>query len=253
MQLVSADFARRIVELHGPAGADWLTRLPDIIADCERRWSLTVMPPFDPLSYNYVAPAIGPDGTATVLKAGVPHRELTAEMEALELYGGHGSVQLLQADPEQGVMLLERLLPGCSLSSLADDEQATSQAAHVMRELWRPAPLGHTFATTRDWSAGLTRLRNHFGGTTGPFPTALVEAAERLFSELHTDSTEQVVLHGDLHHDNILSGTREAWLAIDPKGVVGEPTYETGAFLRNHFAMQVAAATVSHYARGPVC
>lgn len=43
----------------------------------------------------------------------------------------------------------------------------------------------------------------------------------------------RVVLHGDLHQENILSATREPWLAIDPKGLVGEPAYETGSLLRN--------------------
>lgn len=42
-----------------------------------------------------------------------------------------------------------------------------------------------------------------------------------------------MVLHGDLHHDNILRCERQQWLAIDPKGVIGEPAYEVGAFLRN--------------------
>ena len=45
--------------------------------------------------------------------------------------------------------------------------------------------------------------------------------------------TEQVLLHGDLHHENILAAERASWLAIDPKGVIGEPAYETGALLRN--------------------
>jgi streptomycin 6-kinase len=44
-----------------------------------------------------------------------------------------------------------------------------------------------------------------------------------------------VLLHGDLHHWNILSARRSSWLAIDPKGVVGEPAYETGAWIRNPF------------------
>ena len=42
-----------------------------------------------------------------------------------------------------------------------------------------------------------------------------------------------VLLHGDLHHWNILSAERHPWIAIDPKGVVGEPAYEVGALLRN--------------------
>ena len=62
---------------------------------------------------------------------------------------------------------------------------------------------------------------------------ALVEEAEGLFAELLASQAAPVLLHGDLHHDNILSATRAPWLAIDPKGVIGEPAYEVGALLRN--------------------
>jgi streptomycin 6-kinase len=44
---------------------------------------------------------------------------------------------------------------------------------------------------------------------------------------------EPVLLHGDLHHENILAAGRQPWLAIDPKGLAGEPAYEIGALLRN--------------------
>jgi streptomycin 6-kinase len=53
-----------------------------------------------------------------------------------------------------------------------------------------------------------------------------------LFAELLGSSAEPVILHGDLHHNNILRDG-DAWLAIDPKGVLGEAAYETGALLRN--------------------
>jgi streptomycin 6-kinase len=140
-------FARAMVEVHGAAGAEWLSELPIRIAACARRWSLTVLPPFAPLSYNYVAPAVRADGAPVVLKLGVPNPELTtaiappvAEIAALRLCHGQGIVQLLDADPEQGALLLERLTPGTALSRLADDEQATSIAAQVMRQIWQPVP-----------------------------------------------------------------------------------------------------------------
>ena len=44
---------------------------------------------------------------------------------------------------------------------------------------------------------------------------------------------EAVLLHGDLHHWNILSAGGDTWIAIDPKGVVGEREYEVGSLLRN--------------------
>jgi streptomycin 6-kinase len=79
----------------------------------------------------------------------------------------------------------------------------------------------------------MRRLRAEFGGGVGPFPPRLVEQAERLFAELLGSMETPVLLHGDLHHWNILAADRRPWLAIDPKGVVGEPAYEVGALLRN--------------------
>jgi streptomycin 6-kinase len=94
-------------------------------------------------------------------------------------------------------------------------------------------PAEHNFPAVADWAGGLARLRPHFGGTTGPFPAWLVDLAENLFAELLAAAPEPVLLHGDLHHYNILAAQRRPWLAIDPKGVAGEPAYEIGALLRN--------------------
>ena len=230
---VPSAFARTIRELHGETGDEWLRRLPDLLADCALRWSLTILPPFEPLTYNYVAPAIREDSAEVVLKVGVPNSELLTEIEALRRFDGQGIVQLLDADPELGILLLERLKPGAPLSKLADDELATSIAVQVMRQLWRPAPPEHPFPMVAKWAAGLERLRRRFGGGTGPLPGEWVETAENLFGELIGSMAEPVLLHGDLHHENILSAERQPWLALDPKGVVGEPAYEVGALLRN--------------------
>lgn len=230
---IPVDFARTILELHGEAGAAWLARLPDTLAGYAHRWGLEIGPPFAPLSYHYVAPARRADGAEVVLKVGVPHRELLAEIAALQLYDGHGIALLLDADPAGGALLLERLLPGTPLADLADDAAATAIAAEVMRALWRPAPADHPFPTIADWGRGFARMRAHFGGGTGPLPSRLVAQAEELFGDLLASQAPGVLLHGDLHHWNIRAAHRRPWLALDPKGVVGEPAYEIGALLRN--------------------
>jgi streptomycin 6-kinase len=244
--MITDEFAARMVALYGAAGGAWLKRLPALIADCERRWSLTIQPPFANLSYNYVAPAVRDDGEPVVVKLGVPNPEQLTEIAALRLYAGRGIVRLLDADPALGVVLLERLTPGTPLSRLADDEQATAIAAQVMRQLWRPPPPEHAFPSVARWAAGLRRLRERFDGGTGPLPTALVERAEALFAELLGSLAAPVLLHGDLHHENILTATRQPWLALDPKGVVGEPAYEVGALLRNPMPQLLALPQPSH-------
>ena len=227
------DFRRRIVEVDGEEGASWLARLPDILATCVERWGLTLDPHFEPLTYNYAAPGVNAAGRGIVIKAGVPGAERQREEEALRFFGGHGMVELLEADADLGVMLLERLEPGTPLVELADDDEATGIAADVMRALWRPLPPDHAFPTVAMWGKGFERLRATFGGTPGPFERQLTERAESLFADLLASSATPVLLHGDLHHWNILAAERAPWLALDPKGVAGEPAYEVGALMRN--------------------
>lgn len=233
--VLPAGFAQSVVGVFGDSGREWLARLPETVVRCERRWSLEVGRPMGDLSVNWVAPAVCADGTEIVLKIGVPSPGLLSEIAALEIYNGCGCAHLLASDRELGALLIERLRPGLSLWGVSDrdDDEATRTAARVMRSLWRPAPEDHPFPSVADWGSGLAKIRPHFDGGTGPFPEALVDEAERLFAELLNSMDEPVVLHGDLHQANILSAGREPWLAIDPKGVLGEPAYETGILLRN--------------------
>lgn len=223
-----------MVELYGEQGRAWLAALPALISACEARWGLTAGAPFE-LSYNYVAPATRADGTECVLKLRVPQPGPWHELAALQHYGGQGCAAVLAADEPNGALLLEHLRPGTMLTALPDDE-ATVVAADVMARLWKPPAVGHTFPTVDGWMAGLGRLRARYGGGTGPFPATLVARAEGLHADLREGGGAAVVLHGDLHHENILAAERAPWLAIDPQGVVGDPTFEAGALLRNPLA-----------------
>lgn len=233
MEIGAPRLEQRIVDVHGDRGARWWRELPALLERCARRWSLTLLPPFDNLSYNYVMPVVRADGREGVLKVGVPNPELLSEINALRHYDGRGSVRLLAADEAWGALLLERLRPGVMLVTVEEDEAATRIAADLMQQLWRPPPEEHAFRSVADWAAGLQRLRDAFDGGAGPFPPRLVSLAEGLFPELLSSMEATVVLHGDLHHYNILAARRRPWLAIDPKGITGDRAYEVGAWLRN--------------------
>jgi streptomycin 6-kinase len=146
-------------------------------------------------------------------------------------------VRVLEADVERGALLLERLTPGTPLSEVEDDASAMSIAAGVMRRLHRPLPERHPFPSIATLAADLDALRPMFGARAGPIPVRLVDEAKALFADLIASQGDVVLLHGDLHHDNILRSQRDDWLAIDPKGVAGERAYETGALLRNPAAL----------------
>ncbi|MBB6673998.1 aminoglycoside phosphotransferase family protein [Cohnella nanjingensis] len=238
MNALPETFVRTVGSVHGDQGTRWLSELPDLLRECERRYELRLLPPYE-LSYNYVAPAVRADGLPCVLKLGVPSDpERAREPAALRLFGGRGAVRALAADDERGVLLLERLLPGRTLHSVAQDDEAVRIAADLVRRLRTPAPAGDAaaaFPTSAQWARGFERLRARFGGGTGPLPEPLVARAEALFARLHAEPDgPALLLHGDLHHGNILSAEREPWLAVDPKGVIGEAAYEVVPFLLNN-------------------
>ncbi|MFN8445138.1 MAG: aminoglycoside phosphotransferase family protein [Caldilineaceae bacterium] len=218
-------------------GEAWLEQLPTLIAGCEQRWSIQVGPYFK-LSYNFVAPATRADGSELVLKLGVPNKELSSEIAALRLCNGQGMVRLIEGDAERGILLMERVRPGKMLSELVTDyEQATHIAASVMRQMWRPVSEEYrsSLHSLERWTRGIYEIRQQFDGGTGPYPGWLVENAERIFAEQLATMDEEVLLHGDFHHDNLLSANEEAskWCIIDPKGLYGECSYEVGQFLLN--------------------
>ncbi|MEX0750504.1 MAG: aminoglycoside phosphotransferase family protein [Dehalococcoidia bacterium] len=229
------------MSVHGERGRAWLEALPALLDDIAREWRIEIREPFA-LSYNYVTRARTHDGADVVLKVGVPSQALANEIAALRHFDGRGAVRLIAADVARGAMLLERVIPGDTLKDVDDDESATAIAADVMRAMWRPPPSRHDFPTVAEWGQGFTRLRQHFRGGTGPLPARLVAMAEHTYGDLVASSAPPVLLHGDLHHENMLHAANGRWLAIDPQGVVGEPVYDTGALLRNPHEWLAGAA-----------
>jgi streptomycin 6-kinase len=137
-------------------------------------------------------------------------------------------------------LLLEEVVPGTPLSAV-DDDVATMVLAEVMAALWTPVPRGCRLPTVAA-ECDLLGLGLDLG-----LPSELVEAARVALAELLADPLPARVLHGDLHHDNVLSGP-EGWVAIDPHGVVGDPGYDVGPLLLNPWGWLASqdVATVTH-------
>ncbi|WP_123042186.1 aminoglycoside phosphotransferase family protein [Cohnella candidum] len=226
--------AQTIRSVYGEEGEAWLAAFPSLVQKCESKWSLRLEEPTFPLSFNFVAPVRFEDGREAVLKLCVPSKESRSEIAALRWFDGKGAVRLLEAEPDEGILLMERVRPGLTLHTVRDEESAVKAAAEVMAKLHGTAPAKtDSLLTVEGWFGGYARLRDRFDGGTGPLPEQSVRLAEERYEALRENPTPHYLLHGDLHHGNLLSADREPWLAIDPKGVIGEAEYEPCSFLMN--------------------
>ncbi len=215
-------------------GREWIANLPSFVDQCRQTWAISeVGETFGYIGYAWVAPCTLADGTRAVLKLAPPDKEFASEIEAMKLYAGDGAARLIASDSTMVALLLERLEPGTTLAELEDDVAATEIAGQTIKKLFRPLPPDHQFPTVERWGAAFGRVRAANNGGCGQFPPELFEPAERIYSELCASQAKPMLLHGDLHHWNILSAQREPWLAIDPKGLAGEPAYDVGSLLRN--------------------
>jgi streptomycin 6-kinase len=245
LDLASLDLPPKFIA-HNEEASDWLRALPDLLGRLAARWSLTLGPHFPEIIINYVAPATRPDGTPCVLKVSRHVSETRNEIAALLLWNGDGAARLLAADPDAGALLLERLDPGTMLVEVAesDDDAATIIAAGLLRQLWRPVPDRSGLRSLASWCAAYDRNREALSQGAGGFPAALFQRADSLRRDLLASTEAPTVLHGDMHHFNVLRAQRAEWLAIDPKGLAGDRCFDVCQFLGN--PGDVTPAMMSH-------
>jgi len=194
-----------------------------------KRWNVTLESP--PLETNTSLVAkVNRHNQSYILKLSLEEGdEQTGAV--LRYYDGRGAVRLIQ---EEGrATLLERALPGTPLSYLlrrGEDDKATFIFCEIIHKL-------HEKQTVIGYYPSVEDLQESFESylLSGDLQISetLVREAQSLYQELVNSQKKVILLHGDLHHENVLYDEKRGWLAIDPKGYMGEPTYEIGAMLRN--------------------
>jgi streptomycin 6-kinase len=213
-------------------GRNWLDELPARLKACTELWSLKLGPPYQDSQVSIVFPATLPDHSPAVLKLQFPHPECEHEAEALRRWNGHGAVRLIAWEPSYHALLLEKCEPGYPLSSLRADE-ALDIFIDLLPQLSIPAekPFRSLAEECLTWSEQLPACWEQLGR---PFETELLNAALEVLATLPKTQGEEVLVHQDLHGDNVLRASREPWLAIDPKPLLGEREFSLAPIVRSY-------------------
>jgi streptomycin 6-kinase len=168
-----------------------------------------------------------------VLKIEGPHTERFTEMTTLRLYAGRQACTCLAIDEEIAAILLERVVPGYDLRKLPDMQEQLRIGAEVIATL--PVPLSETHGLPYygEWiTTAIANTHAHY------HPSAqmrtVMAAADALFRQVCPGDEPRYLLHGDLHHENMLYHHDGTWKVIDPQGVIGAPFLESARFIQNH-------------------
>src|SRR5439155_14480398 len=128
-------------------------------------------------------------------------------------------------------LLLERCRPGTRLAQLGQS-RGLDVLLDLLPRLWQPA--GAPFTSLADeaghWAETLPPEWERAGR---PFERRLLDAFLVAIEELAPTQGEQVLVHQDLHGENVLRAEREPWLVIDPKPLTGEREFALAPIVRD--------------------
>ncbi|WNV86808.1 aminoglycoside phosphotransferase family protein [Umezawaea sp. Da 62-37] len=186
--------------------------LPERVDRLTRRWDLTVVRPLPGGTSHTLFCHRG--GTTPVVLKVIPDPDIAVqEHAALTRWADTPNVvDLVDADLDEGALLLEGLLPGGPARTVT-----AGQVAELLDALHRPPADGFRPLADRI-DLMFTLLRRRVPGYYDRAHAAALELAE--------DPVPKVLLHGDLHPGNVLDAGPRGLVAIDPRPCAGDPAFD---------------------------
>jgi streptomycin 6-kinase len=233
---------RAVAEEYGDTGKEWLRALPDLVREALARWDLTLERVQAPGGRSSLVVLVRrADGSPAALKLLASGARSRPEHAALALWDGWGAVRLLDADPEAGALLLERLHGEVSLSALPE-AKAQLEAADTIRKLWIAPGADHPFESVPSRTGrAADELRAAEAEPWAESVRPLIDEALALRDELTALPSETVLLHGRFRQGKVLAADRAPWLAVGPQPLVGERAYDLARLVRDRLEDLVAS------------
>ncbi len=218
------ELKKNIISMYNDEGKQWLDSLPEITNKIAKEHNLSGLTPVNNMTFNYVASGYQND-KPIILKIGMNSKALAKEASCLKIFAKHAVAEVIADDTN--MIIMQRAVPGSTLKDHFPDNDidATKFLCASIKELHKASiPESHNFYHLSELFKTLDQKLD--------IPDEILSKAKHLRDKLLSTTTEEVLLHGDLHHDNILKNG-DSWLVIDPKGFTGDPAFEPAAYLCN--------------------
>ena len=237
----------------GGEGRAWLDALPTVLRSLEARWRLTLGRPMTGGTASLVVEATTDAGRLCVVKVFLPEHLVDDPLDfentvvAHRIAAGRGCVRLLDHDPEERVLLLERLGPNLHTMDV-DTDTVLDVVADTLLAFWRPVDRGVRLPTGADKARWLAEfIASTWTALDEPCPAAVVDRALALCTERAAAcaTSAPYLVHGDAHGWNTLSDGAGGYKLIDPEGLQSEREHDLGVLMREYNAPLLAGDTAA--------
>lgn len=233
-------FEQNLLSIYGRKGEEWLAHLPTLTYQIAQAWDLNDLHPVEIMTYNYVLAGFQKE-KPVILKLSLDADRLLKETLALKIFSDYGAVPVLNFDTH--ALLLDHVKPGYSLKTYLPEQkdEARLLICQMMKKLHQ-APLPQDFTSSFPLIDDLLKTLDKEWA----IPQDYLLKARSLRKILLSQTQSYVLLHWDLHHDNILLRDKES-VVIDPQGVIGPSISESWAFIIDPVLDTEYVANYFHY------
>ncbi|SDC48335.1 phosphotransferase [Actinokineospora iranica] len=208
----------RLRRRFGDSVLPWVAALPDLLNDLAAAWDLELGEVF-PEGASAVTMRVHRAGTPAVLKVSPDPAFAAEQAEVLRAFAPSGRVpEILAADTAVGALLLE-LIPG------AVGWPTPTRFGALLHDLHTAVPAPEHL-THRDLRSATAEFLPRFPPT-GPVTAQDMDRATHILADLLDTQGPPVLLHGDLHQENLLdAGDPRGLVVLDPKACLGDPEFD---------------------------
>ncbi|PWV95831.1 streptomycin 6-kinase [Paenibacillus cellulosilyticus] len=208
-----------------------------VVKDMEtyvEKWALTSLQLIPSYSVNLVFRCHSAQYGAAVLKISkVEFGGIEKEWQTLNHYAGRRMCRVFEADLEAGVLLEQGMLPGTPLRAVEDLDKRLDVFCSLYRDMHLPPAAADSYPTYAGWVNRITDYMSTRNDCIELYEH--MRRAQEMLAVVTATYAQSMLLHGDFHHDNILLGEDGEYRIIDPKGVIGDPVFDTPRFILNEF------------------
>lgn len=155
------------------------------------------------------------------------------EILACKLFQGENFCKIYEYSLEDQVYIMERIMPADTLYESAPRNDRIKIVGRIFKGLHKTDIPDSAFPTYSEWfEAGKEGTKNRKDCEE---LYQYLYGAERMLADINQKYSRNLLLHGDLHHENILKNENGSYTVIDPKGVIGDPVFDLSRFILDEF------------------
>lgn len=229
--MIPKKYFDHIQNVYGEAGRSWIARVPALIKRAEIIWELSDLEIFEHLSYNLLLMGKSKKYGQVMVKIGVLNDEYKRELKFLSELKSEKYVTCHDVLIDEGMMIMKLLKPGTRIKDLETLEERLEIVPQLMS--YTPTVALHPSYLKYHRSVFNNTMKKNKALIENANLKDRYKLAEEYYIDLMTQYSDQVILHGDLHHENMIFDAGDGWQIIDPKAYLGMKVMEAGRYIIN--------------------